>query len=312
MNASVTIIVPVYNAESTIRLCVESILKQTYRELEVLLIDDASVDASRDLCDEYAAKDSRVKVFSLPENRGPSAARNLGIQYASGEYLLFSDADDTMEPNSVDVCVTQMQRYSADMLCFGYRTEEQCYRCETLCELTPLEAARSLLGGGKCRIKGYLWNKCFKTAVIKKEQLRFDETAHLCEDVLFCQQYVRVCKKIVCIPEVLYHYRLSDDSITRTRFNSNICTVFHTYARVVATCSEYGDKDLVQWAKANMYSHYILNLRRIKKELTPSERKEYKYIYTYVRQHFFSIMTNRYIRIKRKALTLWLLLSTIM
>lgn len=63
MNASVTIIVPVYNAESTIRLCVESILKQTYRELEVLLIDDASVDASRDLCDEYAAKDSRVKVF---------------------------------------------------------------------------------------------------------------------------------------------------------------------------------------------------------------------------------------------------------
>ena len=99
MNPSISIIVPVYNAERTLNRCVDSILSQTFQEWELLLIDDGSTDRSGELCDEYASKDQRIKVFHK-KNGGVSSARNIGLNYAKGEWITFIDSDDEIPKNT--------------------------------------------------------------------------------------------------------------------------------------------------------------------------------------------------------------------
>ena len=113
----VSIIVPVYKAEMYITECIESVLSQTYPDFELILIDDGSPDNSGNICDEYATKDNRIKVFHK-KNGGVSSARNLGIDKSSGDLITFLDADDKLLPNCLDICVKKMTEDQLDMLQF--------------------------------------------------------------------------------------------------------------------------------------------------------------------------------------------------
>ncbi len=110
----ISIIVPVYKDEPYLRQCVDSILNQTYRDIEVLLIDDGSPDRCGEICDEFAKKDQRIRVFHT-ENKGLSAARNLGLREAKGEYIGFVDSDDWIEPDMYEVLLKRMQETGADI-----------------------------------------------------------------------------------------------------------------------------------------------------------------------------------------------------
>ena len=103
-NPKISVIIPVYNAEKTLHRCIDSILAQTFSDFEVLLIDDGSKDKSGEICDEYARKDSRIKVCHK-ENGGVSSARNTGLSKAMGEYVIHCDADDFIEPEMLDLCI---------------------------------------------------------------------------------------------------------------------------------------------------------------------------------------------------------------
>lgn len=114
MNSIISIIIPVYNAEKTLSRCVNSILNQTFQDWELLLIDDGSTDRSGELCDEYASKDQRIKVFHKT-NGGVSSARNIGLDYAKGEWITFIDSDDYIYDNIFDL----IPSYNEDLLIFN-------------------------------------------------------------------------------------------------------------------------------------------------------------------------------------------------
>src|SRR5690606_27364966 len=116
----VSVIIPVYNAEKYLRECLDSVLAQTFTDFEVLLINDGSTDASGKICDEYAEKDSRIKVFHK-ENGGVSSARNLGLDNAKGEWISFVDSDDTIEQETLATLANEVKDLDIDGVIFGYK-----------------------------------------------------------------------------------------------------------------------------------------------------------------------------------------------
>lgn len=306
----VSIIIPIYNVkEKYLRKCIESAIDQTLKEIEIILIDDGSQDKCGEICDEYADKDGRIKVIHK-ENGGVSSARNRGLEQAVGEYIMFVDADDYMELDATRTCVGFREKYSADFLCFGYYQDEKPEKGFSFVKfLTPKEAAKVVAAYKGNAIKGYLWNKFFSSKIIRKNHLIFDDTVAFCEDALFCQQYVKYCHKIVCIPDPLYHYISNDNSFTHKKISQKTCTVFAAYRKIIDVCKDYQDKDLNELLWGNYYTHYILNLKRVKNELTLSERKEFWYIYEFVKANKRKILGNRYVKVKRKILTIYLLFA---
>src|SRR5699024_1141358 len=117
--AKVSIIVPIYNSENYLKYCLETIVNQTYNNLEILLINDGSLDNSLDICKEFEQKDNRIKLFNIP-NSGVSVARNIGIDNATGEFITFVDSDDWMELNAIEFGVDKAKKTNADVIIWSY------------------------------------------------------------------------------------------------------------------------------------------------------------------------------------------------
>lgn len=181
-NPQISVIVPVYNAEKWLRRCVDSILAQTFTDFELLLIDDGSTDGSPAICDEYAVKDSRVRVFHKP-NGGVSSARNLGLDHALGEWICFVDSDDRI--SNLEVLSTS--RLSADMVLFTLKiVNDNGFSYDD--SLIPLaEAADTKNGYLKKYLHFHIFN-CVCAKLIRKSAigiLRFDTAIRFGEDALF-------------------------------------------------------------------------------------------------------------------------------
>ena len=125
----ISVIVPVYKVEPYLRQCVDSILGQTYRDIEVLLIDDGSPDRCGEICEEYAGKDARVRVFHT-ENNGLSSARNLGLREAKGEYIGFVDSDDWIDPDMYEILLRRIEESGTNVSVCGVRSESQRFICD--------------------------------------------------------------------------------------------------------------------------------------------------------------------------------------
>lgn len=202
-NVKVSIIVPVYKVEQYVSRCIESIIGQTYQNWELLLVDDGSPDGSGVICDDFAEKDSRIRVFHK-ENRGVSAARNYAIDRALGEYITFVDSDDWLDSECLDTCVNEIKSNSLDLLQFGYR--------EVSSDGNILKVKD--LGTSKIGLNDYLktsflvtvWGSVFKTSLIKDHSIRFNTNLKLAEDQLFVMQYMIVSKTFKSTIGVYYNY----------------------------------------------------------------------------------------------------------
>ena len=207
----ISVIVPVYNAEGYIRKCLDSIVGQTYTDFEVLLVDDGSTDYSSQICDEYAKKHPNFKVYHI-ENSGPSRARNKGLDCAQGIYVTFVDADDWMETNALERYISAIESHQADVVKAGYIKE---YKKRNLVvnidkeeEYTDIESF--FVGIEESKYYGFLWNGIYKRSVIGN--IRMDETIRWCEDHLFTCEVLLHTNKMVLLPDVLYHYRKTDNT----------------------------------------------------------------------------------------------------
>lgn len=198
----VSIIVPVYKAEKYLNRCIDSILAQTFTDWELLLIDDGSPDRSGDICDEYAKKDIRIRVFHK-KNGGVSSARNLGLYNVQGEYVTFVDSDDWIDVNTLNVCFSQIEIYDLDILQFSYTRNER-----KLGNVLDFESH-------VCTLKDYInekklllcvWGTIFSVDVIKQNHIRFNEKMKLAEDQLFVLSCMELSKRIMRIPNILYYY----------------------------------------------------------------------------------------------------------
>ncbi|WP_018626104.1 glycosyltransferase family 2 protein [Niabella aurantiaca] len=213
-----SIIIPVYNAEKYLIACLDSVLKQSFDDFEVLLINDGSSDMSGRICDTYARKDRRVKVFHK-QNGGVSSARNLGLDQAGGAWLCFIDSDDRVDEH-------WLQKYAehldADVLFQGAAI---IYNHKTV-----KVALQDAFGGGqeKDGIVAYLeniqgallnstWSKCCRASVVKAHDLRFLENCHLSEDLIFILQYLTVSSTVRSIDHCGYHYYKREDGSLTSR-----------------------------------------------------------------------------------------------
>ena len=203
----VSIVVPVYNVEAYLRACLDSIVAQTYSNIEVILVDDGSKDGSGNICDEYATKDSRVRVIHQ-ENRGVSKARNVGIDSAQGEYLSFIDGDDTVDPNYIAIMYQEIERGSFDIVRLSWERGNRNYTYDVRFDSDGKKFIdESSLDD--LRLCANIWG-LFKT----EKHIRFNEKLKNGEDSLFViENFVKSqSRKMLLMNKPWYHYTIVEKS----------------------------------------------------------------------------------------------------
>lgn len=219
----ISVIVPVYNAEKYLRKCVDSIVDQTYRKLEIILVDDGSQDNSGMICDEYAQRDERVKVIHK-ENGGPASARNEGIKAATGDYVAFVDSDDWLDVNLYTDCILRME-YGTDVLLFGLKNVDIDGSNEVVIrpEMSEINISDSdkqkLFYVTKNSLLGYPWNKLLKRTIIGRT--RFLDVG-IREDLCFTFEIINKIKCIQCADVYGYNYVRRESSILHSSNVNNV------------------------------------------------------------------------------------------
>lgn len=214
MSEKVSIIIPVYNVEEYLKKCIDSLLAQTFKDIKIILVDDGSTDSSSKICDEYNRKDKRVLVIHK-KNEGVSKARNTGLEYAHGKYVMFVDSDDWMDETAVGSYVKMMEDNNGDYLLNRYKVidggqERECIHFFDTGRITRQQAFDFLF----CQhgVFGSVWSKLFLLDIIKKNNLTFDSSTRIAEDLLFNANYMKYAQSILYIKEPQYYYVLRQDS----------------------------------------------------------------------------------------------------
>ena len=209
----ISIIVPVYKVEQYLPKCIDSILSQTYPNWELLLIDDGSPDNSGNICDEYAQQDKRIRVFHK-ENGGVSSARNLGLDYADGDYVMFVDSDDWLSYDCLQVCVNEVEANKLDALQFGFTsiTENNEKRLvKNLSSILDGEQYIKLNNFNVC-----VWGGIYKREIIEEYKLRFPKELKLAEDQIFVLSFFKHTRRIKYMDRAMYYYLQRSDSAVHT------------------------------------------------------------------------------------------------
>ena len=213
-----SVIIPVYNAETSLCRCLDSLLRQPHEGVEVLLINDGSTDGSGELCRQYARMHSCVRYFEK-ENGGVSSARNLGLEKAAGEFILFVDSDDYVAEDYFAAIDGAVSRSDPDMLVFGLRcfgSRDDVWQTGDFDGEDPLEISRFVLRATRAYLYSNLMTRTFRREIIQKQHLRFDEALLVGEDHAFVFAYTMFVKRMVSVETVLYHYSIElGDSLSR-------------------------------------------------------------------------------------------------
>lgn len=232
MQPKVSIIVAVYKAEAYLRKCVDSLLAQTLREIEVVLVDDGSPDASGALCDAYAVSDPRVRVIHQP-NRGVSAARQAGVDAATGEYSIHCDPDDYVDPAMLSDLYAAAQREGADMVVCDYYREDAAGQRERVPQrpaaLDHITMLRQLILCGY----GSLVNKLVRHSLYRERGVRFPEGIDFNEDGIVVMRLLLQPLRLAYVDAAYYHYirYTNANSLTATRSLSRDEAVIPIYMR---------------------------------------------------------------------------------
>lgn len=265
----ISVIVPIYNIKLYLEKCIQSIIGQSYSELEIILVDDGSTDGSEYICDKYASLDNRIKVIHKP-NRGLVSARKAGLKSSTGEYVIYVDGDDWIEPDLCENMLKEMLDSGADLVDANYYMDmgqevvsmhsNISYGIYDVEEIIPLMLCDENFN--ECRLKAFLWSKMFKRELLEKVQYTVDERITFGEDVAVTYPYVLQCKKISILNYSGYHYvqhlssmvytKKADEQIRNTLL---IKDLYHNFVKDANT------KILLQ--ELNQYSKLLFTLRNI-------------------------------------------------
>ncbi len=248
----VSIIVPIYNTVQYLNICIESILQQTYADFELILVDDGSTDGSDALCDQV--NDARVKVIHQ-KNQGVSAARNTGLKKAVGQYIMFVDSDDTIEPNMLECLYNNALKKNADII---------------ICGAVP-KSNKDLFTTLALQEQWGPWNKLIKKSTLHHT---FDPSISIGEDLLFIYQNHKYWKTFVFILEEFYHYRIHRNSVMQhTTISQNDLSSLDVILEII------DDDSLSQELHLFFQSYYIKTFyylfARVKYTQLWSQRRKY-------------------------------------
>ncbi len=211
----ISVIIPVYNVEKYLPRCLDSVVAQTYTNLEIILVDDGSTDTSGKICDEYAKRDARIKVIHK-QNGGVSSARNAALKICTGQYVGFVDSDDYIERDMFEYLLNLIISSKADLA-----------RCEIIGKnnlFIKAQAIKSSDALEKCLPNIYLWNMLFPRDIIAN--LSFDEDIFFGEDMKFCVEVFAHTNLLTCGEKAKYHYCINPQSLTKMPFDKKKLTYF--------------------------------------------------------------------------------------
>ncbi len=223
---TISVIIPVYNTEKELPKCLKSICDQTYKDLEIICIDDGSTDGSSQVLDEFSMKDNRIKVVHQ-KNGGESNARNTGLKMASGEYIAFCDCDDWIDTDMYEILARELNCENIDMVGGSWYKETDAYSQEIRNQLpvnnaafTREELLKYLYKRDSYRGFAYMWNKLYKREILKDKfgnLLLFHEDLRLGGDVLYLAEAALNIKKGKYIDRAFYHYYQRSESGCHTK-----------------------------------------------------------------------------------------------
>ena len=244
MEPTVSIIVPVYNAEHTIPRCIESILNQEYSDFELLLVNDGSTDGSGAVCDAYAARDARIRVIHK-ENTGVSDTRNTALTQARGTYLQFLDSDDWITPDATSSLVRAAESAQCDLVVSDFyrvvgERVSQKGDIDDDGVMTREEYAAHMMENPADFYYGVLWNKLYRRSIVEAHHLRMDPEISWCEDFMFNLEYIRYAETFRALQVPIYYYvktkgSLANQSLTISKTVKMKLMVFEYYQRFFKT-----------------------------------------------------------------------------
>lgn len=282
--AEISIIVPVYNVEKYLENCIESILNQTFKDFELILVDDGSTDNSGKICDIYEKKDSRIKVIHK-NNGGLSSARNAGLDIACGKYVGFVDSDDSIHPKMYEVLYNLIEKYKSDISCCNYKytydisnqNHEELNLNEVI-EMSNIEAIKRLHDediGVKLVVA---WNKLYNRYLF--DNIRY-EIGRIHEDEFIAHRILYECKKIIYIDNKLYYYLQREGSImSKVSYKSQVDTIFAQSDRI-KFCNKVGlikmSNNICKIYESKFFNLYIQMIKEdyINKESLNKLRKDF-------------------------------------
>lgn len=258
MNTLVSVVIPVYNMASSIERCLKSIQNQSYKDIEIILIDDGSGDESYIKCCNIANNDKRVRVFHT-ENRGAGPARNTGILNARGRYVYFPDADDYLDPETISLCVDATENGKYDLIVFGFRTltrsgkflfEKKFENYSQTGENLRKSYFDSYGYDSEYAIQGAPWNKFFSMEIIRENNVEFPALRRH-QDEAFISRYMCYSKNVRFIENILYFYYENDLKNQWQKFPNN-------YIDIVLGLYQIRKETVLQWNPDDTRTHNLI------------------------------------------------------
>lgn len=291
MEALISVIIPVYNTEKYLKKCVESVLSQTYTNLEVYLVDDGSTDSSGTICDKYGEQDSRVKVIHK-KNGGQGTARNMALDACSGKYISFVDSDDSIEPDMLQEMLSKLQEEAAYLAICGFiidngiRLTEHPKECNEKIysneELMKDYVCTDLIFTGPC-------NKLYRRELFNG--IRFPEfRAH--EDAFIMHRILGQCKKAVFVGKHLYIQFLREGSTEKSKFSEKKLTLLDCADELLTYYQKYYPQlyQYVAYKKVNEIAIVMADI--LKSGVYQSQRELYNHLYQEIQKEYEKVKNN--------------------
>lgn len=290
----VSIIIPVYNAEKYLHRCLKSVINQSYKNIEIILINDGSTDNSGEICEAYTVSDNRIRVIHT-QNNGPAAARNTGIKNSKGEFVFFADSDDFIETNALSLLIESYNQYKADIIVGDFnKIKDDIFDSghNRFFSSSKLLTKQGIIDYTRCYLKKpnrfplftQSWGRLFKQSIIKKNNILFNTDLRTFEDVAFNFDYLKHTNKLFFLKEVVYNYLIHDNYASATMKMCDNPKVLFGYQQALANTRDflknyYSDADIRREVGHAYISYTIIQFVRTCGQINNSNKKKiYKLI----------------------------------
>ena len=235
----ISIIIPIYNAENYLKRCLNSVINQTLKDIEIICINDCSKDNSLEILKKYSKKDKRIKIINLKENKGESKARNIGLDNTNSEYIAFLDNDDEIDLDFYEKLYNKAIKTNSDIVKAGVDiiNYDKKHQKDNLNELIKQN-------NSKLYFTHYWWSAIYKSSLIKENNIKFLEKYEIGEDILFLNQAILNCKKLEIIDNTYYHYHKRENSTDSKILNyEKIKSIINIREIIINNILNYEDFD---------------------------------------------------------------------
>ena len=300
----VSIVIPAYNVEKYIGKCLESIMSQTYKNIEIIVVDDGSTDKTAQIVDDYRNRDNRMVVLHK-ENSGVSEARNSGIDIATGDYLVFVDADDFLDDTYVEYMLSLASIVDSDfcmsMNCYTKKEEKQTLE-DNIRNMSPDQAVALLLSP---RVIVGCWNKMFKREFLIRNKIRFSSTLFYGEGLHFITRAARVANVVTVGERKVYYYRRNNELSATTKFNIEKMINGEKSLKIIKEDIVKDSPEInIMW-KLHMCMFCLGAITKIEANgYKKIYKKEYNHWLWYIRNNFVEILKSKDVSKYRKCMLL--------